>query len=125
MKPKPGGKRKSDQDNPRRSPCPVACALDLLGDRWTLVVVRDLMLGRTRYKEFAESPESIPTNILADRLARLTVNGIAEQRPVSDGSKRLGYHLTTKGKALAPIVKALKEWGLEWEENAEARLSSP
>ena len=55
----------------KRSPCPVAFSLDIFGDRWTLLVIRDLFYGRTRFKEFVASPEGIPTNILTDRLERL------------------------------------------------------
>ena len=61
---------------PRRSPCPVACSLDIFGDRWTLLVIRDLFFGRTRFKDFAASPEGIPTNILTQRLERLMARGI-------------------------------------------------
>lgn len=104
----------SDKD--RRSRCPVSCSLDLIGDRWTLLVVRDLLLGRSRFKDFTASPENIPTNILSDRLERLLQNDIVEQVPVSEGSKRFGYHLTPKGQALAPTIKALAKWGLKWEE---------
>lgn len=107
---------------PRRSPCPVSCTLDILGDRWTLLVVRDLLLGRTRFKDFAASPEGIPTNILSDRLARLQLHGIAEQIPAADGTKRLAYQLTEKGKALRPALKALRDWGLQWEKGTQARL---
>src|ERR1700744_2881077 len=84
----------------RRSPCPVACSLDLFGDRWTLLVVRDLFLGRTRFRDFASSPEGIPTNILSERLERLLEQGVIAQIPASDGTKRLAYELTKKGKAL-------------------------
>ena len=107
---------------PRRSPCPVACSLDLFGDKWTLLVVRDLMMGAERYKEFAGSPERIPTNILAERLKRLQVGGVIEQVPAADGSRHPGYRLTAKGKALRPILRALRDWGLKWEEGTEARL---
>lgn len=107
----------------RRSPCPVSCALDLLGDRWTLLVVRDLLMGRSRFKDFSASPERIPTNVLADRLARLTAEGMVEQRPVSPGARRLSYHLTEKGEALRPVLHALKDWGLAWEPGTEARLA--
>jgi len=57
-------------DSTRRSPCPVACSLDLIGDKWTLLVIRDLLFGRSRFKDFAASPEGIPTNILSERLGR-------------------------------------------------------
>jgi DNA-binding HxlR family transcriptional regulator len=105
-----------------RSPCPVACGLDLLGDRWTLLVVRDLMLGRERFKEFAASPEGIPSNILAERLQRLMRHGIAEQMPAADGSQRMAYRLTAKGRALRPVVKALRDWALHWEPETEALM---
>jgi DNA-binding HxlR family transcriptional regulator len=106
----------------RRSPCPVSCTLDILGDRWTLLVVRDLLLGRTRFKDFTASPEGIPTNILSDRLARLQLHGIAEQIPAADGTKRLAYQLTEKGKALRPALKAIRDWGLQWEKGTRAAL---
>jgi DNA-binding HxlR family transcriptional regulator len=107
---------------PRRSPCPVACALDLLGDRWTLLVVRDLFLGRARFKEFTASPEGIPTNILTDRLERLLSHGIIEQIPAEDGTKRLAYRLTEKGKSLGTVLKALRDWGLAWDKSTRVQL---
>jgi DNA-binding HxlR family transcriptional regulator len=104
------------RDNPgRRSPCPVSCALDLFGDRWTLLVIRDLMLGRKRFKEFCESPENVPTNILTDRLERLFESGVIEKRPLTEGGKRYGYHLTEKGEALKPVLSEMLKWGLKWE----------
>jgi len=99
----------------RRSPCPVACSLDILGDRWTLLVIRDLYFGASRFKDFAASPEKIPTNILSDRLTRLLEHGVIEQIPVAGSPKRLAYQLTEKGKGLLPILKALRDWGLKWE----------
>lgn len=103
-----------------RSPCPVACVLDLCGDRWTLLVIRDLIFGRTRFKDFIASPEGIPTNILTDRLNRLMRHDIIEQIPSSDGSTRMAYRLTEKGLSLKPILKAMRDWGLKWEPNTEA-----
>jgi len=102
---------------PKRSPCPVAHSLDIFGDRWTLLVIRDLFYGRTRFKEFAASPEGIPTNILADRLERLLARRIIEQIPAEDGTKRLAYRLTKKGKALGPLLKAMRDWGLAWDKS--------
>ena len=101
----------------RRSLCPVGCSLDIFGDRWTLLVVRDLFLGRTRFKDFAASPEGIPTNILADRLERLLAHGVVEQIPAQDGTKRLAYRLTEKGKALGSVLKAVRDWGLAWDKS--------
>ena len=106
----------------RRSPCPVACSLDVLGDRWTLLVVRDLLLGAERFKEFSASPEGIPTNILADRLARLVEHGVAEQVPAADGSRHPAYRLTKKGRALLPVLAALRDWGLAWEKGTRVLM---
>lgn len=111
---------KQNPGNERRSPCPLSCGLDLFGDRWTLLVVRDLMLGRTRFKEFCESPENVPTNILTDRLERLVESKVVEKRPLTEGGKRYGYHLTAKGEALKPVLTEMLKWGLKWE--PETRL---
>ncbi len=80
----------------------MACALDVFGDRWTLLIVRDMILGRTRFKDFTASPEVIPTNILSERLERLLRHGVIEQVPAADGTKRLACQLTAKGLALHP-----------------------
>jgi DNA-binding HxlR family transcriptional regulator len=105
-----------------RSPCPVACVLDICGDRWTFLVIRDLMFGRSRFKDFTASPEGIPTNILSDRLARLLRHGLAEQVPAEDGSMRLGYRLTEKGSSLRPVLEAMRDWGLKWEPATQAMM---
>jgi DNA-binding HxlR family transcriptional regulator len=97
----------------RRSFCPVSCALDVLGDRWTLLVVRDLIRGKRRYAEFAESTEGIPTNILADRLKRLKAGGVIRSRRYSEHPPRVEYELTAKGEDLRPIMRALVEWGVK------------
>ena len=107
---------------PKRSPCPVAFSLDILGDRWTLLVIRDLFFGRTRFKEFAASPESIPTNILTDRLERLLARGIIEQIPAEDGTKRMAYRLTKKGKALGPVLRSMRDWGLAWDKSTRVQI---
>ncbi|TLD72512.1 helix-turn-helix transcriptional regulator [Phragmitibacter flavus] len=115
-------KSKSSSTSARRSPCPVACALDLFGDKWTLLVIRDLVLGRNRFKDFIGSPEGIPTNILSDRLERLLGADVIRQIPVADGSKRFAYELTDKGIALRPILRALRDWGLKWEPGTDAAI---
>ena len=107
---------------PRRSPCPVACSLDVLGDRWTLLIVRDLLLGRSRFRDFSASPEGIPTNILSDRLERLLEHHIVEQIPATDGTKRLAYRLTEKGQSLGQILKAMRDWGLAWDKSTRVVL---
>jgi DNA-binding HxlR family transcriptional regulator len=96
-----------------RSACAVACSLDIFGDRWTLLVIRDLLRGRKRYGEFASSKEKIPTNILAERLARLEAAGIVTRTPYQNNPPRHEYALTPKGEALRPIVRAIAEWGAE------------
>ncbi|MCY7278325.1 MAG: helix-turn-helix transcriptional regulator [Phormidesmis sp. CAN_BIN44] len=99
---------------PRRSPCPVSCTLDLVGDRWTLLIIRDMMFFRKqRFEEFLESPEGISTNILANRLKLLEELGLAEKQPYSNHSRRMNYQLTEKGKSLRPVVKAMTVWGLK------------
>jgi DNA-binding HxlR family transcriptional regulator len=95
----------------RRSPCPVACALDLLGDKWTLLVVRDLFAGKKRYGEFAGGMEKIPTNILAGRLKRLEAAGLITSSPYQDNPPRQAYTLTPAGEALRPVLQEIVNWG--------------
>jgi DNA-binding HxlR family transcriptional regulator len=95
----------------RRSPCPIACTLDLLGDKWTLLVIRDMRFGKATYGELLNSPEGIPTNILADRRKRLEAAGLIvrsgyQQRPV-----RHAYALSEKGNSLGAILLAFVQWG--------------
>jgi DNA-binding HxlR family transcriptional regulator len=105
-----------------RSPCPVACVLDICGDRWTLLVIRDLMFGRSRFRDFSASPEGIPTNILSDRLNRLLRHGLAEQVPAEDGTLRMGYRLTEKGRALRPVLETMRDWALKWEPGTKVMM---
>jgi DNA-binding HxlR family transcriptional regulator len=91
---------------------PAACSLDVLGDRWTLLVIRDLLGGKTRYGDFLTSAEGIPTNILADRLKRLEEAGVVASAPYGRHSRRKEYNLTQSGEALRPVVAALRDWGL-------------
>lgn len=98
-------------DGGLRSECPVSCVLDILGDKWTLVVVRDLFMGKHRYNEFMESPEGITTNILANRLKRLEGEGIVKRDQYQKRPPRAEYFLTTKGADLQPVLFAMVEWG--------------
>jgi len=94
-----------------RSPCPIANSLDILGDRWTLLVVRDLMFrGMSEYGQFLEAGEGISTNILADRLNRLVEQGVIERREHSTDKKRVTYVLTEKGIDLMPVLLELVLW---------------
>lgn len=94
-----------------RSPCPIANTLDLLGDRWTLLVVRDLMMfEKHRFGEFASSPEGIPTNILADRLRRLEEAGIVRKAAYQKRPPRYEYRLTARGRDLFPMMREIILW---------------
>ena len=95
----------------KRSACPAACALDLAGDKWTLLVVRDLLRGRTTYGELADSPEGIPTNILADRLRKMEEYGLVEAKPYQERPVRYAYSLTPKGRGLSDVLRAVAQWG--------------
>ena len=113
-----------DRPPVRRSVCPLACGLDLFGDRWTLLVVRDLLAGDRRFKDFTASPERIPTNLLSERLARLLAHGVIVHVTPPDGSKHLAYRLTAKGEALRPILGAMRDWGLRWEPDTKALIGT-
>jgi DNA-binding HxlR family transcriptional regulator len=97
-----------------RSNCPIAVTLDILGDKWTLLVVRDLLLGARRYNDFLESPENIRTNILADRLKRLEEHGLIQKSPYQQKPVRFEYTLTKKGMAMRPLIKQIIKWANEY-----------
>lgn len=95
-----------------RSPCAISNVLDIFGDKWTLLVVRDLAFyGKHEYKEFLASPEGIATNILANRLKRLLYLGIIKEIAHPDNRSRKLYYLTGAGKDLLPILKEMLLWG--------------
>ena len=119
---RPRNKASPAQSENRRSVCPVACTLDLLGDKWTLLIVRDLMSGKSHFKEFLASPERIATNILAERLARLASNGLIERYPSNDIAGREAYRLTEKGRSLRALMAQIKAWGLDHIDGTDARL---
>lgn len=95
-----------------RSRCPIASALDVVGDRWTLVVVRELALGGKRtWKQLATIDEGIASNVLSDRLARLEGAGCVTRRVDPTDRRRTIYALTEQGAALGPVLVALARWG--------------
>jgi DNA-binding HxlR family transcriptional regulator len=94
-----------------RSLCAVANSLDIVGDKWSLLVVRDLLHGKRTYGELAHSPEGIPTNILAERLKRLENAGIITSTPYQQRPVRYAYRLTAKGTALGEVLLAFVRWG--------------
>jgi DNA-binding HxlR family transcriptional regulator len=101
----------------RRSGCPVSISLELLGDRWSLLVVRDLMVrGLRTFKEFQEAGEGIATNVLADRLQKLEAAGIVAAEADETDGRKVNYRLTEKGIDLAPVLLELLIWGARHEE---------
>jgi len=94
----------------KRSICPVASALDILGDKWTLLVVRDLLMGKKTYGELQDSPEKVPTNILADRLKRLERAGLLVKEPYQERPVRFAYRLTDMGTDLGPVLQGMMLW---------------
>ena len=91
----------------------MACSLDLIGDRWVLLIVRDLLLGKERFEEFLASREGIATNILSDRLKRMMEAGLVERRASADHGGRATYALTKRGLGLKPVMGAVARWGLQ------------
>lgn len=97
---------------PRRSACPLNAFLEILGDKWSLLIIRDLLFkGRTGYKDFLAGGEGVATNILANRLRQLeSVGLITSRNDAADARKRV-YHLTSKGLDLAPVLVEMILWG--------------
>ena len=93
-----------------RSSCPVAVTLDTLGDRWSLVVIRDLFFGKRKFSEFVASPEGIKRNILTERLRRLERAGVVARVRYQRRPDRYEYRLTRKGANLLPVLQAIVGW---------------
>jgi DNA-binding HxlR family transcriptional regulator len=91
--------------------CPAALALDVIGERWTPLIVRELLLGPKRYTDLQDGLPGIGTNILADRLAHLQAHGIIERRTLPRPTPVAIYELTEAGAALAPVLRELRAWG--------------
>ena len=107
----------------RRSGCPLNASVEMLGDRWSLLILRDMMIrGYRSFNEFLQSDEKIASNILADRLRRLESYGIiATERDASDGRKVI-YSLTAKGIDLAPVLTEMVMWAARHEETGNQPL---
>jgi DNA-binding HxlR family transcriptional regulator len=110
------GKSNTRPNAEHRSGCPVSVSLELLGDRWSLLLVRDMMVrGYRTFREFQNAGEGIATNILSDRLRRLEDAGIIGTEPDPEDGRSTYYRLTTKGIALAPVLLDLLIWGAQHE----------
>ncbi len=90
--------------------CPVARSLSVIGDRWTMLIVRDCFLGKSRFEEFQKSL-GITRHVLSDRLKRLVDQGVLERNAYSQRPQRYAYSLTDKGRDFAPALIGLKDWG--------------
>lgn len=97
--------------NFKRSPCAIANMLDILGDKWTLLVIRDLYFGKTTYTELQNSLEKIPSNILAQRLKHLITEGLIDKQEYQQRPVRYHYTLTEKGRDLSDVMQAMLVWG--------------
>lgn len=96
-----------------RSNCPIAATLDVLGDRWTLLVLRDaILLGKSRFQEFQDSPEGISSNTLTERLERLERHGILAREVYQERPQRHRYVVTPKGRDLVPLLREALRWGM-------------
>lgn len=104
-------KKQVTEISDKRSDCPISCTLELIGDKWSLLIIRDLMyLGKTSYNEFLSSNESISTNILNDRLVKLTELGLITY---TGTAKRKKYELTKMGHELKPILESMAVFGIK------------
>jgi len=113
-----------DKRAKRRSDCPVSTSLELFGDRWSLLIIRDLMVrGFHTFKSFLESGEGIASNILAERLHRLERAGILVAQHEETDGRRVNYRLTEKGIDLAPLMLDLLIWGARHEQTATSCTS--
>jgi DNA-binding HxlR family transcriptional regulator len=94
-----------------RSQCPVARTLDLIGDRWSLLIVRDMLSGSSKFQQFLASRENIPTNVLSSRLKLLESSGLIKATLYQRHPPRFAYALTDKGKKLGSVIRAIADWG--------------
>lgn len=105
--------------NCRQSGCPIAFTLDAIGDKWSLLIVRDIIFkGRRNFSEFLEAKEKISTNILSDRLRNLELNNIISKTQDPENGNRNIYNITQKGMELIPIILEIVIWGTNTDENS-------
>jgi len=105
-----------------RSDCPISCSLDIFGDKWSLLIIRDIMLrGKLSYSEFLESEEKIATNILVSRLKALEAANILVKQVSPANKSKFIYSLTEKGIDLLPIIIEMMDWGAKYNANCPRR----
>ena len=99
-------------ENDNRSNCSVSCALDIIGDKWTLLIIRNIIIaGSKSFGDFRASPEKIASNILSDRLEKMVSSGILNKRVNKKNKLKFDYTLTKMGKELEPVIMAISKWG--------------
>jgi len=110
---------------PYNQVCPIARTLDIVGDRWTMLIVRDLFMGKTRFSQLLEGSPGPPSKLLSDRLKKLEEYGLIERVVYSQHPLRAEYHLTEEGRSLAPVLDAIARWGVDhcFEDEPEARAA--
>ena len=97
---------------PNQQGCPIARTLDVIGDRWTILILRDILIfNRTRFSEFLHSLQGLSPNLLSQRLKQLESDGIIERSLYQEHPPRMEYHATARGSALKPALEALATWG--------------
>ena len=108
---------------PYNQGCPIARSLDIFGDRWTMLIIRDLFLGSSRFQQFLDSSPGLPPRLLSDRLKKLEEHGLVERSLYSQHPLRAEYRLTENGRSLAPVLDAIVRWGLDhcFDAEPEAR----
>lgn len=122
-----GGRRAARRRLPaldQRARCAIAGTLQIVGDQWTLVIIRDLLRGHTKFAELAAAPEGIARSVLSERLKLLEAEGIVERSFYSEHPPRAEYRLTPKGRALGPALGALARWGARYLEHDTAIVSA-
>ena len=103
--------------------CPIARTLDLIGERWTMLILRDLFLNVTKFNEFREHSPGMPTKILADRLKSLERYGLVQRRVYSEHPLRAEYQLTALGRSLEPVMSAVYAWGMKHAVSPSERVA--
>jgi DNA-binding HxlR family transcriptional regulator len=103
--------------------CPIARTLDVIGDRWTLLIIRDLFMGLTKFSEFRDASPAPPPKVLSARLKMLTDEGLIERNVYSEHPLRADYRLTERGRSLVPVLLEIGKWGLDnlFEDDTELR----
>jgi DNA-binding HxlR family transcriptional regulator len=101
--------------------CPIARTLDIVGERWTFLILRDLYFGATKFSELQSSVRGIPARILSERLKKLEEHGLVEREVYSEHPLRAEYRLTELGRSLRPVLSALAEWGAQYALSARER----